>query len=247
MTHERALPPVPLPPRAPMKFSALVSGGKDSLSCAAWLEEQEMLARCVALDTGIAVPGWLDFVRATCAKRHWPLEVYRTPVLYDDLVRKYGFPGPGRHWVMVAALKGRGVRQFKKVHPGACLASGVRKMESSRRMRTVGEWNTLEGVRVWNPIWEWTEAQTWDYFRAQGFDRAPAYSTLGISGDCLCGAFARPDERDLLRVAYPSVDARLLGLETEIVRHGDKARWGWGATFKRRKGAPSPACVECAR
>jgi 3'-phosphoadenosine 5'-phosphosulfate sulfotransferase (PAPS reductase)/FAD synthetase len=234
-------------PEALATFSVLVSGGKDSLSCAAWLDEHRQLARCVSLDTRIAVPGWLEFVRDTCASRGWPLEVYTTPVDYDDLVRKYGFPGPAKHWVMVAALKGRGVRQFKKAHPGEMLASGVRKSESARRLRTVSEWSTLEGVKVYNPLWKWSEEQTWAYFRAQGFERAPAYSTLGISGDCLCGAYARPDEKELIRLSYPAVYARLIRLEGEAVRHAEKSQWGWAASYKRRKGAPSPACVECVR
>ena len=227
------------------KFSALVSGGKDSLSCAAWLADRGQLERCVSLDTGIAVPGWLEFIQAVCATRGWPLEVYKTPVSYDALVEKYGFPGPGRHWVMVAALKGRGVRQFKKKHPGAMLASGARKQESARRLRTVGEWNKMEGVTVWNPLWEWSDEKTWEFFYAKGLSRAPAYSTLAISGDCLCGAYARPDEFALLQVAYPAVYSRLCDLGAKIQeRHPDRCRWGWGATWKRQK-VSSPSCVEC--
>lgn len=222
-------------------FFCLYSGGKDSTVAAAVLEEAGMLVACVALDTGISAPGWLDFVVKTCGERGWLLEVYATPVRYDDLVMKYGFPGPKMHSAFMNYLKGRGVQQFKKAHPGACLASGVRKGESLRRFRTTKEWSVMEGVPIWAPIFDWSTPQTWEYFKSKGFIRSPAYEVLCISGDCLCGAFATKGEREIIAAAYPEVHTRLKALESA---KGEE----WGARScrsKRKTRNAAVLCVDC--
>ena len=140
-------------------------------------------------------------------------------------------------------LKGRGIRAFKSAHPDACLASGVRKSESKRRFRSTREWSVFEGVPVWAPIWSWTTEQVWAYFKAHGFVRSPAYAILCISGDCLCGAFASPMERELIATAYPTLDARLKQLEQE---RGEV--WGARAAKKSRPAKnTSVVCVDCER
>lgn len=223
------------------KFYALYSGGKDSTVMASVLQEAGMLESCVSFDTGISAPDWMEFVVKSCADRGWPLEIYKTPASYDDLVMKYGFPGPGMHGQFMNYLKGRCVREFNKVHRGACLASGVRKGESLRRWRNTKQWSMMEGVPVYAPIYDWTTEQTWAYFNSKGFERSPAYATLCISGDCLCGAYATKGEREIIGAVYPSVGARLDALE--------KAKGeGWGARSgksKRKLKNSNVLCVDC--
>ena len=226
---------------------ALVSGGKDSLSTAMVLHEAGKLLGAVSFDTGISTPDWKAFVVKTCADRGWPLEMYRTGEDYDNLVRKYGFPGPGKHGIFMNYLKGRCVRKFKAAHPDGVLASGTRKSESARRLNSTKPISVWEGVPILTPIYNWTTEEVWAYFRAKGFERSPAYATLGISGDCLCGAFAREDEIDAINYHYPEVARRLGGLEQQLRAKGSKrCDWGWGWKEPRKKTAKEAAiCVEC--
>ncbi len=227
---------------------ALVSGGKDSLSTAQVLHEAGRLAGCVALETGISTPDWKEFITGVCAGRGWPLEFFACGQSYDDLVRKYGFPGPSKHGWFMSYLKGRCVRAFRRAHPDGILASGVRSGESSRREIHTAPVSFWEGVPILAPIYDWTTDETWAFFYSRGFERAPAYSTLQISGDCLCGAFAAEDEPEALRFHYPEIAARFdrLGLEIQEA-FPNRCKWGWGNKDKRRpkKKGESAICVEC--
>lgn len=220
---------------------ALVSGGKDSVTLAHILASKDMLAGVVAIDTGISIPEWRPFIEDLCREQGWPLTVIATSYRYEDLVRRYGFPGPGAHGIYMTYLKGRAIREFAKEGRGRLLASGVRIGESKRRFNSVREWNVIEGLPIWAPIWDWTTEEVWDYVRMHGLPRSPGYATLGISGDCLCGAFARPDERDILEQVYPDVFARLVALERET-----GLRWGCGSKARGVKSrAERVVCVEC--
>lgn len=231
------------------KCFALVSGGKDSLTTAQVLDEAGKLAGCIAFETGISTPDWKEFVQKTCDERNWNLDFYRTPESYDALVIKYGFPGPSKHSWFMRYLKGRCIRQFRNQHPDGILASGVRQDESVKRAastKPVGMW---EGAPILAPIYDMTTDATWAFFRDRGFDRAPAYSTLQISGDCLCGAYARKDEPDAVRFHYPSIADRFDGLKEEIaIKHPKRCDWGWGweKPIKQKRANENMICSECA-
>lgn len=232
------------------RLYALVSGGKDSLSTAQALHEEGKLAGCVAFDTGISTPDWKEFVQATCDKRGWYLDIYRTPESYEALVLKYGFPGPSKHSWFMRYLKGRCIRQFRGMYPDGILASGVRRDESIKRagsVKPVGNW---EGAPILAPIFEWTTEETWAFFRDRGFERAPAYSTLQISGDCLCGAYAREDEKSALEFHYPAI-GRYFREIGEAVKEKFKDRWEWGWGWRKpiskaKNDGERMVCAECA-
>ena len=226
---------------------ALVSGGKDSLSTAEVLSRAGKLTACVSFETGVSTPDWKAFVIKTCADRGWPLEFYTTDESYDDLVIKYGFPGPGKHRIFMNYLKGRCVRKFKKAHPRGVLASGTRLNESDRRLINTKPVSIWENVPILTPIYDWTTEQTWEFFWSCGFVRAPAYDTLTISGDCLCGAFARQGEAEIMGLHYPQIAARFDALGAEIEsKHPSRCKWGWGWNQPRKKSAKEAAiCVEC--
>lgn len=228
---------------------ALVSGGKDSLSAAQVMYEHGLLKGCVALETGISTPDWKDFIIKTCKERGWPLEFFSTNANYDDLVRKYGFPGPSKHSWFMSYLKGRAIRQFKKAHPHDPLCSGVRKAESQRRKIHTKPISIWEGVPILAPIYDWTTEETWAFFYKNGFERAPGYSTLQISGDCLCGAFAREEELDAINFHYPEIGKRFCGLQDEIKdKFPKRCQWGWAGRLHLPVCKPanvSAVCVEC--
>lgn len=211
-----------------VKKWCLYSGGKDSATAAHVLDKRGELAGVVALETGISTPDWRAFVTEEAEQQGWDLVFAKTPVLYRDLVLKYGFPGYDMHRVMFSALKGRAVREFKKAHPGAVLASGVRRRESGRRKRNTSIPADWEGLPVVRPILDWSTERVWTYLKDNGLRRSPAYATLGISGDCLCGAYATPTEKTLIEVFYPPTAKLLRELEVDVFAAGWKNGWGWG-------------------
>lgn len=217
----------------PAKLWCLFSGGKDSIAAADVLASCGRLAGCIFLDTTIRVPDLLPHVEKVCADRGWPLEIYHAPVPYEVIVRRYGFPGPGQHGLIMSHLKGRGVRAFAKAHPGEALASGVRSGESRRRLGNARPWSRFEGIWCHAPILDWTTGAVWAYVRRNNLPLSPAYKTLHLSGDCLCGAFAEREEVPLIKTFYPEVADRLQQLEERvaedrIVRPVRYRRWGGG-------------------
>ena len=228
---------------------ALVSGGKDSATTAHVLAARGDLEGCVFIDTGIAAPDVLSFVRVFCESNGWPLEVYRTPIAYEDLVLRYGFPGPAQHGIAMNSLKGRALRLFHKAHPEAIAASGVRTAESARRFRSARAESVMDGLKIIAPILDWSTNRVWEYVTTHGLPRSPVYGTLGISGDCLCGAFAEPIEATIIEHEYPAVAERLRELEgrvSEIRR--TRIRWGGklGPGFcEKQSRMESFICAEC--
>jgi 3'-phosphoadenosine 5'-phosphosulfate sulfotransferase (PAPS reductase)/FAD synthetase len=229
------------------KCYALVSGGKDSLTTAQMLDEAGKLQGCVALRTNLATPDWQPFVEKTCAERGWSLEVFETPASYDDLVLKFGFPGPSKHKWFMDYLKGRCIRQFKKAHPDGILASGVRVGESARRAIHTSPISFWEGVPILAPIYHLATDAVWSYFHSRGFERAPGYSTLQISGDCLCGAFAKEEEKAAVEFHYPKMGEHFAALGRAIKdKFPKRSEWGWGWRQKVKKPKNvSAICVEC--
>lgn len=228
----------------------LVSGGKDSLTAAKKMWEAGRLRRVILLETGIAVPGWKDFVLEECERQKWNYECYRTDESYEALVMKYGFPGPGKHGLFMNYLKGRCIRKYKKANPTGILASGVRCHESQRRFGFTKPVSFWEGVPILAPVYDMVTDAVWSFFRDRGLRRSPAYSTIQMSGDCVCGAFADEGEDKAIEFHYPTLGKYLLDLGASAARAFPgklKAGWGWGWRRPRRKkrGAEAAVCVEC--
>lgn len=228
---------------------ALFSGGKDSADVVEVLKQADKLEGCIAFDTGICTPDWREHVQRACEEKKVPLRIYKTPESYEAFVMKNGFPGPGWHGRIMNMLKGRAVRLYRKDFPTGILASGVRSDESDRRTINTKPVSVWEGAPVLAPIYDWTTEETWAFFREHGWQRSPAYSTLQVSGDCLCGAYAREGEREALEFHYPALGKYLRELG-EAVREKFPKRWQWGwgwkKPIKRRTQAERIVCVECA-
>jgi 3'-phosphoadenosine 5'-phosphosulfate sulfotransferase (PAPS reductase)/FAD synthetase len=218
------------------KYWTLFSGGKDS-SCVAYrLTELGKFEGVVTFDTGISIPGYIEWIKETCKKRKWKLHIEKGGFItgnekvqcYEDFVKEYGFPRPRSHTWIMATLKERAFVKFKTKHSSVdptnkrkrirpFIASGVRKKESKQRMKNVkGEYGVFGGCKIWNPIYEWTNEQVWKYVRKYNIEISPAYETLHISGDCLCGAYAHTKEMNAISIFYPEVAERLEKLELEI-------------------------------
>lgn len=238
---------------------ALFSGGHDSL-CATHVAMTNGYAQEVLhIATGIGVPETRQFVIETCQEHGWPLNIVSPLVPYDDLVIEHGFPGPAGHQFMYRRLKERCLAAFardRKLTPGAknlVYCTGVRKQESSRRMRgQQQEWETAPKLGwTWRAvILEWSKADCNRYIDDRGLQRNPVVDLLHMSGECLCGSFARPGERDEIRQWFPDVDKRIAQLERRVAEAGHHGCvWGQRPPNVARDQLwlipPGPLCSSC--
>jgi len=72
---------------------------------------------------------------------------------------------------------------------------------------------------------------------------------LGMSGECLCGAFAPKGELDRIRIWYPNTAAEIDNLEIEVRAAGHKEPfciWGHGKVGKGKVAVKTGAlCTSC--
>ena len=224
----------------PVAVVGLFSGGHDSLTACHVAAQHPAFTGCLHIGTGIGIPETEQFVVSTCERERWDLGIYRAventradgtpdPQVWEDMVREYGFPGPGMHWKMYNRLKERPLRMFvrevkKRRSDKVLLISGCRSDESVRRMGNV-EPIQKDGARIWCAvIHDWTKEDCNRYLAANAIQRNPVVDRLCKSGECLCGAFAKRGELTELAAEYPEVAARIRALEAEVA---DRFPWGW--------------------
>ncbi|KAB1146783.1 phosphoadenosine phosphosulfate reductase family protein [Streptomyces luteolifulvus] len=162
-----------------------------------------------------------------------------------------GFPGPVGHKVMYRHLKDEPLMAFRRSVVGdqgrtrkIVYLGGMRWAETDRRFRNA-EAIDQDGAIVWvSAIVHWTDVHMREYrarYRCQQdhehaqhrlcFDGALPLNEvtehLHMSGECLCGAFAKPGELDEIEFFYPEVAGALRDLERQAERAGIPAcRWG---------------------
>lgn len=233
----------------------LYSGGNDSTVLAHLFRDTADYA--VHINTGIGIEATREFVRETCAAWGLPLIEEHPPPgsTYDELVITHGFPGPAHHWKMYQRLKERGLRKVRKRlvrHPfreRVVFLAGRRRDESDRR-RSVPEDGRDRSI-VWaSPLVNWTALDLNTYRMVHpDTPRNEVSALLHMSGECLCGAFARRDELDEIGAWYPETRVRIEALEARVRDAGhpaERCRWGWGAyrtdIARSRSG---PLCSSC--
>lgn len=217
----------------PSAVFAMFSGGHDSLVATHVASQHPRFTSAVHINTGIGIEETRDFVRETCKWMGWPLiELHPTGTTYDELVVRYGFPGPRQHTIMYSYLKERAVRRLVREHkrrPGdrVMLVTGVRRQESRRRMGYV-EPVIRRGAQVWvAPLADWSRRDVEDYIDAHGLERNPVAVNLHMSGECLCGAMAHRGEFHEIEFFYPQAAARIRAL-AERIPPGKPRQWGHG-------------------
>ncbi|MCH8988020.1 MAG: phosphoadenosine phosphosulfate reductase family protein [Chloroflexi bacterium] len=99
----------------PIKVYALVSGGNDSTVTGHLALRQGLRVDAfVHINTGIGVEQTREYVREFSEWLETPLNEKFAPRTYEELVLKYGFPGPAAHRYMYSWLKERVLRQVGK-------------------------------------------------------------------------------------------------------------------------------------
>src|SRR6266404_727153 len=227
----------------PRYVIALFSGGHDSLVATHIASRHPLFSFALHINTGIGIPKTRRFVHEACRTMKIPMKEYRAanyrnakaeldPQLYSVFVKERGFPGPPMHTKMYNRLKERPLRQalrdLDRIRTDrVILVTGVRAHESARRMRHVEPTQIWEGTKIWvAPIWSFTKLNVNAYIDANKLPRNLVVDLIHKSGKCLCGAFARPGEKEELRLWFPAVAARLDRLEDEVKANG--FNWGWG-------------------
>jgi 3'-phosphoadenosine 5'-phosphosulfate sulfotransferase (PAPS reductase)/FAD synthetase len=171
-------------------------------------------------------------------------------VPYRDLVIAHGFPGPGGHAKMFQRLKERGLDQLRRElvtrprRERLVFVAGRRRGESRRRASIPAR--ERRGSVIWvSPIINWTAADVANYLTRHNLDRCDASAFLHMSGECSCGAFARPGELEQIATGFPEVAEQIQALEREVAAAGHRdprCRWGHG---EGRSSPIGPLCSSC--
>jgi 3'-phosphoadenosine 5'-phosphosulfate sulfotransferase (PAPS reductase)/FAD synthetase len=244
--------------RGAYSLAPLFSGGHDSL-CACFIASQHPRFDGVYhIDTGIGAKQTRKFVEELCHELDWKLNVYKSPFTYEMFVRKYGFPGPGNHQWIYNRLKDRCICQITKARRRpVALITGCRQQESLRRMGhvepvKVGETSKKTGItrlfkRIWTaPCFDWSKEEQLQFMEDHDLPHNPIKETIiGMSGECFCGAFARPNEIAMLRHFTPDVAEEIDRLSI-IAAKQKRKNCIWG---KKMKGVivaeTGPLCSSC--
>lgn len=213
----------------------LFSGGNDSTVLAHLF--RETATHAAHANTGIGIEATRQFVRDTCESWGLPLIEKHPPTSYRDLVIEQGFPGPAMHFKMYQRLKERALRQVRRdlVKDGrnerVIFIAGRRRAESARRSDI--PLHEVNGSVIWtSPLALWTKPDMQTYRLMMGDVPVNRMSELvGMSGECLCGAFARPGELEMIREHSPETAAEIDTLQADVRAAGwtePYCTWGHG-------------------
>lgn len=244
----------------PNKVLALFSGGTDSLASTLLASKHPAFSGVVHLNTGIGIKKTRRFVKETCLERGWELhERYPPGKQITHLVTQFGMAGWGMHSYYYRYLKDHALAQLCRKMRGplkggarpVMLVSGARSQESRRRMANARPVTTdINGTAWVNPLLSWSKAETRAYANSEGVQQNEVSQHLHISGECLCGAAAKPGELELIRAFYPAEAEEIDWLCSLARKAGKHDVWGVNPPFALKQYANSPSlwmplCIDC--
>lgn len=238
----------------PSHVFGLFSGGHDSLCACHIASRHPSFSGVIHLNTGIGVQETRDFVYQTCKDLGWPLKEYFPPESYESMVTEYGFPGPGQHSSMYIRLKERALRQVLREHGSRSqkivFITGVRQQESVRRMGTISgsivKGPSPSGRAIWvAPIIYWDAHDKHEYIEAYQLPKNQVVEILCMSGECLCGAFAKPGELEYIRKFYPDTAAEIDRITAKVEAVGKPCKWGERPSKANKNSINLPLCTSC--
>jgi len=241
-------------PKTVGRFS-LFSGGSDSVVVLHLTKD--IVDYSVHINTGIGIEQTRQFVRNTCKDYGLKLIEQSPPSgsTYEELIMKFGFPGPSQHYLMYNRLKQRALRDVRNMFVTnrkrdlVQYYTGVRYSESSRRKRTTDD-IMKEGSIIWvAPIAHWNNKNMADYKRINNLPVNEVSSNLHMSGECLCGAFAKENELSQIEFFYPETAKYIRELEEKVKESGIKrCQWGtpdrYNKKLKKKSGILCESCDE---
>lgn len=254
--------------RNPREITGIVgmySGGNDSATLAHLMRGR--LTHLGHANTGIGISRTRQFVRET-ARDYFalPLIEKSAPRIADGyraLVLERGFPGPGQHWKMYQRLKERAFNAMRdelvtSPHRQRVIFVAGRRRDESARRADVPELERERSI-VWvSPMVLWTKLDVGLYRARFDIPANPVADILHMSGECLCGAFAKPGELEWLVQWFADDEGVRLIAELEDLLEGrediqpERRKWGWGAYAKDRDVLVTRAkvgrlCASCPR
>lgn len=229
----------------PYKYVLMVSGGHDSVTAAhitaSVLKVNNIEFEIYHGDTTIGIPETQEYVKRICERYGWKLNIRRPPDpnwWYDKIVERFGFPGPTKtsHRYMYRYLKERALNRFVtyecKTHPlkkqNVFLATGIRLQESKIRMG-YSKPSIKDRSKIWvAPILHFSEQDCKDYMAEHLIPPNPVKQKICISGECLCGCFARNEEWMEIKSSYPETADRIEKLWEVAKKNGFPWHWASG-------------------
>jgi len=213
---------------------ALCSGGGDSVAATHAAMVFGPATEVVYLNTGTgpgdgAVSANGEWVREWCESNGWPFRSMETPEDYAEKVAENGYPGPSRHFMMFQKLKDRQLCQLAAETDGDLYCwTGIRRMESERRMRHVEPEGERSGGRwFWRaPLVDWSDELVDEYRERFDLPVSPVSEAIGRSADCWCGCFGdRTELIDLAAAGFEDHADWLESLETPKDAPREQQRW----------------------
>lgn len=241
----------------PVAIFAMLSGGDGSLGTTAWCMKNVPGCEVLHINTGIGIERTRSFVRETCASQGWKLTEVRAKEDcgqdYEEIVEEHGFPGPAAHQFMYARLKERCVEKIvreRKVNrrDKVMLLTGICHDDSVRRSGYGGREVNFKGAQMWvNPMYWAGQSFVYHFLKGTGLERNPVAIELGMSGECLCGAFADKGELAIVRRVCPLTADRIEALEHRL---SNRFPWGWEGRPPSQRDTKTiemfaPMCVNC--
>jgi hypothetical protein len=123
--------------------------------------------------------------------------------------------------------------------------SGARQKESKRRMHNTSRIEIEGNKRMWvSPCYDWTSIEQRHFMEYYRLDKNPVkISPIAMSGECFCGAFARPGELELIKEYVPDVFTKICEL-TQIA-NPKYAKWGSARGTGEVVIESGPLCSSC--
>ena len=243
----------------PVAIFSGFSGGFDSTVCTHWCMNNIPGCEVFSAETGIGLKATRAHIRNVCFDYGWPYTEIRAKEDcgqdYDELCIKHGFPGPALHYKMFQRLKERPIMRLLKINKrkrsdNVMLLTGLRKDESIRRGGYKYSVIDFTGNLMYvNPLYYKDHSWFFNYTQEHNLPENPIRSVLGMSGECLCGAYAHKGEKALIKIVEPEAYERICELENKVRDAGHS--WGWedappkNKTCAKTQDMFMPFCVGC--
>ena len=105
------------------------------------------------------------------------------------------------------------------------IVSGINSTAFAKVAIQANPGDTYIVIKQRTRFFDFTEDDQAEYMENHQLPRNPVKDILGMSGECLCGAYAKEGELDRIRKHYPDVANRIEALENEVIAAGFP--WGW--------------------
>jgi 3'-phosphoadenosine 5'-phosphosulfate sulfotransferase (PAPS reductase)/FAD synthetase len=222
----------------------MFSGGRDSLAALDLsikaLNGQKV--KVLFIDTGISTPGLKEYIVNICEQYNVELNIIKTEYDYFELVLKKGFPMIKYRWCK-DYLKIRPLKKFVdsvKDKFKIILITGVRADESWFKADASKIYDHPKlGVKVYAPIFDWTEEEVKKYTKLYNLRENPLYHIYGKAYECWCTVFKSPADFALLAINHPEFFKKFVETEAKL-RSGGSALYYNGRKIYLRDIAKDP-------